>query len=124
MNATDNNHITITLADGGNVRKPLATPVQALLPDDRANNGLHYVGALVNNDVVSLTYPLETDCTVSFLTLADPNGWRMYRNSVSFLLAKAVKALYPEAHFAVEHSLGTGFYCTFELNGTAGVTKQ
>lgn len=86
--------------------------------------GLAYVGALVNNDVVTLSYPLEVDSRVRLLTMADRAGWRIYRNSVSFLLAKVVRELFPSVEFAVEHSLGAGFYCSFALPGRApGITE-
>lgn len=87
--------------------------------------GLAHVGALVNNDVVTLSYPLEVDSRVRLLTMADRAGWRIYRNSVSFLLAKVVRELFPGAEFAVEHSLGAGFYCSFARPDRApGITEE
>jgi uridine kinase len=35
-------------------------------------------------------------------------------------LAKTVREIFPTARFSVEHSLGSGFYCHFELNGQEG----
>jgi len=109
--------IKVTLEGGRTRFVPPHTPVRRLAPGSLDAGGLHYLGALVNNDVVSMSYPLEVDCTLQLLTIRDPHGYRIYRRSVSFLLAKAVRELFPEARFAVEHSLGTGFYCSFELNG-------
>jgi uridine kinase len=100
-------------------REPLQVPVHtrlAELPGVRAGAGmLAYLGALVNNDIVALSYPLEVDCQVELLTMRHPHGWRIYRNSVAFLIAKAVHELFPDARFAVEHSLGSGLYCAFSL---------
>jgi uridine kinase len=93
------------------------TTVKDLMPGPESPDGVPYLGALVNNDAVSLSYPLEVDSEVTLLTLADSHGFRIYRHSVCFLLAKAVKDLFPQAHFSVEHSLGTGFYCSFDENG-------
>jgi uridine kinase len=116
--------IKVTLDDGRVLECEYGTPVGKLIPSPKDSHGLHYLGALVNNAVVTLEFLLEIDSQVKFLTLADPNGWRIYRTTASFLLAKAVKELFPEANFSVEHSLGTGFYCYFESteNGTAGIT--
>ena len=72
------------------------------------------LGALVNNEVVSLTYPLEVDSKISLLTLSDSHGSRIYRNSVSFLLSKAVYECFPEIKLEIKHSLGNGFFCTME----------
>lgn len=101
--------------------KPLTcapgTPVKAVMHGRKSPDGLDYLGAMVNNDVVSLSYPLEVDSAVKLLTRADSHGFRIYRRSVCFLLAKTVRELYPAARFSVEHSLGPGFYCSFDADG-------
>ena len=105
--------IQITLADGQvHVCGPQTT-VADLLPAHTAPNGLPYLAALVNNDICSLSFPLQVNSTVQFLTFADPHGDSVYRSSLSFLLAKAVRDVFPECEFAVEHSIGNGYYCTF-----------
>ena len=88
-----------------------ATTVRDLLPGPTAENGLPYLGALVNNDICSLSFPLQVNCTLEFLTFADPYGNPIYRRSLAFLLAKAVRDLMPDCAFSVEHSLGNGYYC-------------
>ncbi|MBN2301264.1 MAG: AAA family ATPase [Lentisphaerae bacterium] len=77
-----------------------------------------YIAALVNNDLVSMSYPLTVDSTVEFLTMADSHGWRVYRRSLCFLLAKVVAELFPKAGFSVEHSFGPGLYCSFDDKDT------
>ncbi len=99
------------------IQVPVGTPVRELARRIQPPDGLAWLGAVVNNEVVTLSYPLEVDSDVRLLTVRDGFGWRIYRNSVSFLLAKVVRELFPSARFAVEHSLGTGFYCSFQLNG-------
>ena len=79
---------------------------------------------MVNNDAVSLSYPLEVDSNVTLLTRGDAHGFRIYHRAVCFLLAKAVKELFPDTRFAVQHSLGTGFYCSFEMDGKSGICDQ
>jgi len=88
-----------------------ATTVRDLLPGPTAANGLPYLGALVNNDICSISFPLQVNCTLEFLTFADPYGNPIYRRSLAFLLAKAVRDLMPDCAFAVEHSIGNGYYC-------------
>jgi uridine kinase len=68
-----------------------------------------------------MSYPVEVDSSVVLLTRADPHGFQIYARSVCFLLAKTVKEQFPDARFAIEHSLGTGFYCSFEMNGAAAI---
>jgi len=121
---TNLNTITVTLDDSTQIRCAAGTRVRDILPQHRSPGGLEYVGALVSNDTVSLLYPVEVDATVTPLTRGDPNGFQIYHRSLCFLLAKAVKELYPDARFAVQHSLGDGFFCTFETNGKTGITDE
>lgn len=118
--------VTITLHDGRAVECPAQMSVDELLrrAKVRPEGDLPFLGALVNNDVVSLTYPLEVDAEVTPLTMTDPHGWRIYRRSLAFMLAKAVKDLFPEARFSIEHSLGSGLYCNFDEKGQHGITQE
>jgi len=108
-----NHSIQVTLPDGQTHICGPQTTVAELLPARTAANGLPYLAALVNNDICSLSFPLQVNSAVRFLTLADPHGDFVYRRSLSFLIAKAVRDLMPECEFAVEHSIGNGYYCTF-----------
>ena len=121
---TNPNTITITLADGKQIHCAAGTSAHDILSQRRSPDGIDYLGALVNNDLVSLSYPLEVDSNVTLLTRGDPHGFQIYRSSVCFLLAKTLKELFPDARFAVEHSLGTGFFCSFEMNGKAGISEK
>lgn len=110
--------IQVTCEDGVTTSCPAGTVVGDLAPHPA--NGLPYLAALVNHDVASLSYPLAVNCRVRFLTLADPHGWRVYRRSLCYVLAMAVRALYPQAAFAVEHSFGLGLYCSLQPHNKEG----
>jgi hypothetical protein len=86
--------------------------------------GLPWIAAIVNNDVVSLSYPLSVESMVRFVAMDDPHGWRVYRRTLCFLLARAVRELYPESRYALEHSFGGGLYCTFNDGGANGISKE
>lgn len=117
--------ITLTLEDGQQVTCPTQTLVGELLRDPvDAASGLPYLGALVNNELVTFGYTLDIDSHVRFVTMATPGGMQIYVRSLSFLLAKAVKDLHPAARFSVEHALGPGLYCEFEVNGARGLTPE
>ncbi|NQU41330.1 MAG: nucleoside kinase [Lentisphaerae bacterium] len=105
-------NIIVRLAREAEQHCPLGTKVGSLAPHDI--EGAPILAAMVNNDVASLTYPLVVDCSVRFLTLDDPDGWRVYRRSLCYLLAMAVREVFPHATFAVEHSFGHGLYCSFQ----------
>ena len=82
------------------------------------------LGALVNNEFVSVEYRIETDSHVRVLGYRDSYGQRVYRHTIAFLLAKTAHELFPGCDFAVEHSLSKGLYCSFRLGEEAGVTKD
>lgn len=115
-------HITVEGEARGTV--PVNTSVGDVLSACTDDRGLYFLGALVNNDVVSLTYPLEVDSEITPLTVDHPHGKRIYRRSISFLVVKAVQELYPNAKCMVEHSIGTGFFCVFEENGSSGISEE
>lgn len=117
MNERTARSIPIRLQGGEPFEMPAGTTVRELCARNPPPDGLSWLGALVNNEVVTLSYPLEVESDVTLLTMCDSHGWRIYRNSVSFLLAKAVRELHPGVRFAVEHSLGSGFYCSLAVNG-------
>lgn len=71
------------------------------------------IACLVNNDLVSLTYPLEIDATLVPVKLASPQGARVYRRSLCYLLAMAVQQLFPERGLSISHSLGEAYYYEF-----------
>ncbi len=117
--------ITITLESGQKIPCPSQTLVGELISDPfDPTNGLPYLGALVNNELVTFGYTLDIDSSVRFVTMASHGGMQIYVRSLSFLLAKAVKDLYPSCNFSVEHALGPGLYCEFENDGRRGITEE
>ncbi len=120
-----NKPITITLEDGQQVTCPAQTLVGELLHDAvDPVTGLPYIGALVNNELVTFGYTLDIDSHVRFVTMTSPGGMQIYVRSLSFLLAKSVKDLHPAALFSVEHALGPGLYCEFETEGRRGISPE
>ncbi len=71
--------------------------------------------AEVNGTVRELSYEINEDCTVNFLTFNDEAGKNAYRHTVSHILAQAVKRLYPEAKLAIGPAIEDGFYYDFEF---------
>ncbi|OVE73527.1 hypothetical protein BVX94_03655, partial [bacterium B17] len=107
--------ISITVEDKAPEEYPADTIASSLMDKTISEtSGLPYLGAMVNNKVSSLSYPIPVNCRIQFLTMENSHGWRIYRNSLCFLLAKAVKSLYPNSVLSVEHSFGLGLYCIFQ----------
>lgn len=70
------------------------------------------VGAVVNGELRELTYPIEMDSHVRPVTMGSADGMRIYRRSLTFLLATSFEELHPHAKLTVDHSVSSGgYYC-------------
>lgn len=73
------------------------------------------VGAVVNEELRELTYPIEMDARVEPVTMASADGMRIYRRSLTFLLEAAFSDLYPDLHLIIDHSVFSGgYFCRAE----------
>lgn len=72
------------------------------------------LGALVNNVVTDMNYHIYKPKTIQFFDINHAQGWRMYQASLTFLLYKAIKDVYPDARLQVKHSMQGGFFCTID----------
>jgi len=104
--------------------------VQAIFPDGRAFDGpagtalgefvraaypdpqVPAMAATVGGELRELSFPLREDAAVRPVFLTDSEGIKIYTRSLSFLLAAAVHALFPEARLIIDHSAPFGgYYC-------------
>lgn len=106
----------------------LSPSVEIQLPDGRVLSGprgaqvgefletLDYdsqlIAAVVNGDLRELTYPISIESRVIPVTMSDPDGARIYRRSLTFLLEMAFNDLFPDATLFVDHAVASGgYYC-------------
>ena len=119
---------------------PVRSTVQLHLPDDRVVEGAcgsqlatllapvddprePAVGAIVNGELRELTYPIEMDARVRPITMGTPDGMRIYRRSLTFLLAAAFEELFPGARLTVDHSVSSGgYFC--QVSGRPALNKD
>ena len=107
---------------------PLRSEVEIRLPDGRVLSGprgatvgefLSFIGyesllvaAIVNNDLRELTFPIEIESNVAPVLMESPDGARIYRRSITFLLEMAFADLFPATKLFVDHSVASGgYYC-------------
>ncbi len=124
---SERNPIRLKFENGTTLECSPRTALKDILPSPTAPNGLPYIAALVNNDTTSLSYPVEMDSDIKLLTMVDPQGWQVYHRSMAFLLAKAVKELFPAAGFSVDYAVGDGIFCDFEPKAgerNGGITPE
>jgi len=70
------------------------------------------VALKVNNEIRPLKTRLVVNCTLEPVPLDSPEGAMLYRRSLAFLLALAVRNLFPDRSLHVGHSLGNSYYYT------------
>ena len=81
------------------------------------------VAAIINGDLRELTYPIEIESRVIPVTMSDPDGARIYRRSLTFLLEMAFGDLFPGAVLYVDHSVASGgYYC--QITGRDPLTES
>ena len=72
------------------------------------------VGALCNNRVMGLEYPIVRSCRVRFYTTGDEEGTEIYRRSLSVLLHAAFIDLAAKGEaLKIEHSLNRGYFYSY-----------
>jgi uridine kinase len=102
--------VQIFLPDGKTLEGPRGTTVGEFLSAIVYEAQL--VAAVVNNDLRELTFPIEIESNVLPVLIDSPDGARIYRRSLTFLLEMAFEDLFPAAKLFVDHSVASGgYYC-------------
>jgi uridine kinase len=95
---------------GGETRPVVAgTPVSTLAPE-LTERGLPVIAARYNNKVASLNRPIDRDGVLDYVDQSSRDGGLIYRRSLTFLLIRAIKDLFPDLRVYINHSLNRGYY--------------
>ncbi|WP_417172393.1 nucleoside kinase [Alistipes putredinis] len=82
-----------------------------------------FLAAHVNNRIKELNYRIYKPVTVRFIDITSFEGIRVYQRTISFILQKAVRELFPDRTLYIRHSLGaSGFYC--EISGFGPIPAE
>ncbi len=101
--------ITVTLQDSQQ-KYSYGTRVSTIFDDFKDSIPASPVAALVNNELVSLSFKVEINAVIQPVTLESPLGIRIFRRTLSFILAMASRKLFPERALIIGHSLGDSYY--------------
>jgi len=106
--------IELHLADGRVFEGPRGSSLEFLLAPLTAE-GPPVVGAIVNGELRELTFTLDMDARLRPVTMGEADGMRIYRRSLTFLLAAAFEELFPGCALTVDHSVSSGgYFCQVE----------
>ncbi|MEW6084175.1 MAG: nucleoside kinase [Chloroflexota bacterium] len=113
--------IEIHLPDGRVLSGPRGAAVGDFLSAIEHDSQL--VGAVVNGDLRELTFPVGMDSRVTPVTMSTPDGTRIYRRSLTFLLEMVFADMYPHATLFIDHSVASGgYYC--EVKGRKPLSES
>ncbi len=106
----------IICTNSENIRKkyPAGISLTEIAKDLNINLEYPILGALVNNKVEEMDYQIFKPKIVTFVDVSHFVGYQMYLRSLSFVMYKAVKDLYPEAKLSILHSISGGKFCEIE----------
>jgi uridine kinase len=107
--------VRVILPDGRIFSAPVGTTIgevfaaAGIVPTPRTGP---ICGAVIDNDLRELNFPLARDANAQPITLVDSDGGRIYRRSLVFVLIVAAHELFPDVKISVENSITVGgFYC-------------
>ena len=102
--------IEIHLPDNRTLRGPRGATAESLLQPIVAELAAPLVGVVVNGELRELAHPIDLEARVRPVTMADVDGARIYRRSLTFLLEAAFCHLFPGALLYVDYSFPSGGY--------------
>lgn len=106
--------VTLQVSGQGELSVARGTRLAEVLP--RVIDGLPVLAAMVNYDVLPLDAPMVMNASVRPLTLADEEGWQVYRRTLCFLVAKVLHDDFAGVHCRVRQSFGhNALYWTWDV---------
>lgn len=103
--------VQVLLPDGRALEGPRGSPLGNFL-SALADGTAPVVGGILNGELRELSFPVDLDSRVRPVTMAEADGMRIYRRSLTLLLAAAFEELFPDARLTVDHSVSSGgYYC-------------
>jgi len=104
--------VEVIMADGTVMTGPRYSPVEDFMKVYQDPEKPLIVGAIVNNSLRELTFPIPADAKVSPIDMSQSDGARIYRRSLTFLLEVAFLELFPDWSLTIDHSVSSGaYYC-------------
>jgi uridine kinase len=100
--AAPGDQIEIHLPDNRTLRGPRGATAESLLQPVVAELPARLMGVVVNGELCELTHPIDMEARVRLVTMADADGARIYRRSLTFLLEAAFRHLFPGALLFVD----------------------
>ncbi len=106
--------ITITFPDGTTKNFPVGITIYDVAKTYQEKLNSSILGAKINNEIISLGEKLNQNTTISFMTVMDPYGYRMYQGALKFIFEVATKTTFPNCEVLFLHSVPKGIMASIE----------
>lgn len=104
--------VEVHLPDGRVLSAPRGSSAGEFLQAVAGSLPAPVVAAIVNGELRELTYPIQMEAKLAPVSMADADGARIYRRSLTFLLEVSFADLFPDAKLLIDHSVASGgYYC-------------
>ena len=107
--------IKITLKDGSIKEAEAGSLVIEVAKELSVSLAKKCVCAVVDDKLVDLKTPLNSDCSLELVLAEDPRAFEVINHSCAHMLAQAMKRLYPGTKFGVGPAIEEGFYYDFQV---------
>ena len=115
----NNSMITLTFSNGKTIQTKNDVTANEVLENFEKTENL--VAVKINNEVCSLNQSIKVNSNIEPIYINSTEGSGIYRRSLCFVLAAAAQKLFPNKRLLVGHSLGYGYYYTFD---NSDITKE
>ncbi len=100
--------VQVRFPDGRILQGPPGTTLEEFACIANPNPAVPIVAALVEGELQELSLPVTRDLEVAWIDMSSQDGMRIYRRSLTFLLATAVSELLPGVRLYVDYSMTFG----------------
>lgn len=111
--------ITLTFSNGKTIQAKNDVTAKEVLENFEKTENL--VAVKINNEVCSLNQSIKVNSNIEPIYINSTEGSSIYRRSLCFVLASAAQKLFPNKRLLVGHSLGYGYFYTFD---NSDITKE
>jgi uridine kinase len=105
-------NVQVRFDNGRAFNGPKGTSAEAFMLAAAPRTNGRIVASLINGQLRELSEPLNADAHLVPVSMADSDGVRIYRRSLSFLMIAAAADVFPQETITVHHSMPFGgYYC-------------
>ena len=90
------------------------TRVNELFKKEIEESDVDIIACKVNNEIKRLQYKLKDDGEIELINIGTKDGMRIYRRGLVYIVAKAIREVYPKALLTVKYQLHHALLCEIE----------